>query len=246
MLIEVLLPFLVIIAIATYVQTVSGFGLGMIVMGAVTVFELVPIAFTSVIISGVALINSLVVLHGEFKTFDRRLALKTSLAILPGLMIGLLLLGYMSAEFNRLLQLLLGATIIVAGVVMVLKPSPFASESKGWLFIGAGTASGILAGLFSIGGPPLIYLFYRQPLDLKTIRLNLLAIFLVSSIGRIALVGFQGGLTLEMLNYSLLSMPIVMAASWLGKRFPPPLSFSNMRRVAFMLLIVIGTSLILS
>ena len=91
-----------------------------------------------------------------------------------------------------------------------------------------------------MGGPPLVYLFYRQPIELKTIRLCLLSVFFISSVSRITMVGFQGGLSLNMLYFSLLCMPVVMAFSWVGKHFPPPLSATNMRRVAFTLLIVIG------
>ncbi|WP_372739962.1 hypothetical protein [Neptunomonas sp.] len=63
---ETLIPFIAIIAFATCVQTVTGFALGMIVMGAVTAFELAPIAFTSVVISAVVLINGVVAIKGSF------------------------------------------------------------------------------------------------------------------------------------------------------------------------------------
>ncbi|OUR74945.1 hypothetical protein A9Q75_19610 [Colwellia psychrerythraea] len=246
MILETILSFMAILAVATYVQTVTGFALGMIVMGAVTVSGLVPIAFTSVIISTVTLFNCLFVLKGEFRTFDYSLAAKTCIGIFPGLFIGLILLDYMSSSFGELLQLLLGLTIIIAGLLIILKPKPLKKKSQGWAFGLSGVASGLLAGLFSMGGPPLVYLFYRQPLELKTIRLCLLSVFLVSSVSRITMVGFQGGLSWNMLYFSLLCMPVVMTFSWVGKHFPPPLSATNMRRVAFTLLIVIGLSLIIA
>jgi len=246
MILETILPFMAILAIATYVQTVTGFALGMILMGAVTVFGLVPIAFTSVIVSAVSVFNSFFVLKDEYRTFDYSLAAKTCVGIFPGLLIGLLLLDYMSASFSELLQLLLGLTIIITGVLIILKPEPFDNESKGWAFGLSGVASGLLAGLFGMGGPALVYLYYRQPLSLKIIRLSLLCVFFICSISRITMVGFQGGLSWDMLLFSLLCMPIVMIFSWLGKYYPPPLSESNMRRLAFTLLIIIGLGLILS
>lgn len=246
MILDTLLPFMAILAVATYVQTVTGFALGMIVMGAVTIFGLVPIAFTSVIISAVTVFNSFFVLKGEYRTFDYSLAAKTCIGIFPGLLIGLILLDYLSSSFGELLQLLLGLTIIIAGLLIIFKPEPFETESQGWAFGLSGMASGLLAGLFSMGGPPLVYLFYRQPLDLKTIRLCLLSVFFVCSVSRIMMVGFQGGLNWDMLLFSLLCLPVVMAFSWVGKRYPPPLSATNMRRAAFTLLIVIGLSLIIA
>ena len=165
MLVETLLPFMAIIAIATYVQSVAGFALGMIVMGTVTTFNLVPIAFTSVVISFVTLINSIFILKGCFQQLNRKLVILTVAGMLPGLIIGLTLLEYLSSEYNQILQNILGIAIIGAGISMILKsPHKERQQSHQAMFFGAGTASGILTGLFSMGGPPLVYIFYRQRL----------------------------------------------------------------------------------
>ncbi|MEH6578488.1 MAG: sulfite exporter TauE/SafE family protein [Amphritea sp.] len=242
---ETLIPFIAIIAFATYVQTVTGFALGMIVMGTVTTFELVPIAFTSVIISAVMLVNGLFALKGNYRALDVKRVLITCAGIFPGLVVGLIMLEYLSDSYNTLLQLLLGLTIIAAGLMMMLKPEPLKAPSKPATFAGSGVAAGLLAGLFSMAGPPLVYLFYRQPFELKTIRLCLLSIFLISSVSRTVMVGFQGGLELDMLTFSLACIPMVMGFTWIGKNYPPPISATNMRRLAFLLLIVIGASLVI-
>ncbi|MGB0468783.1 MAG: TSUP family transporter [Pontibacterium sp.] len=241
---DALLPFIVIIAFATYVQTVTGFALGMIVMGSVTAFDLVPIAFTSVVISLVTLVNGLVAIKGNFRILDIKRVAITCLAMFPALMAGLYLLNYMSASFNNLLQLLLGLTIFVGGLLIMLKPTPLKQPSSNGVFMASGAAAGFLAGLFSMAGPPLVYLYYRQPFELKCIRLCLLSIFLISAVARTLMVGAQGGLTLDMLSFSALCIPMVMFFTWVGKHYPPPISAPNMRRLAFMLLILIGISLI--
>ncbi|MEH6627742.1 MAG: sulfite exporter TauE/SafE family protein [Motiliproteus sp.] len=242
---DIFIPFIIIIAFATYVQTVTGFALAMIVMGAVTSLELAPMAFTSVIISAVAVINGLTALKGNFSFLDVRRVAITCLGILPGVVLGLFLLNYMSAAFNSWLQILLGGTIISAGMMMMLKPEPLDKPSSSLTFAVCGAAGGLLAGLFSIAGPPLVYVFYRQPFELKTIRLCLMSLFLVSSIGRISIVGAQGDLTLDMLIVSLACTPAVMFFTWLGKHFPPPFSPKTMRQLAFLLLMIIGVILII-
>lgn len=247
MLVETLLPFMAIIAVATYVQSVAGFALGMIVMGTVTTFNLVPIAFTSVVISFVTLINSIFILKGCFQQLNRRLVLLTVAGMLPGLMIGLTLLEYLSSEYNQILQNILGLAIIGAGISMILKsPHKDRKQSHEGMFLGAGTASGILTGLFSMGGPPLVYIFYRQPFTLNLIRLYLLSIFFVSSISRITMVGIQGGLTNDMLLFSIICIPVVLGMSWVAKHYPPPISLDTMRKFAFCLLMIIGSSLLFS
>lgn len=245
MLVETLLPFMAIIAVATYVQSVAGFALGMIVMGTVTTFNLVPIAFTSVVISFVTLINSIFILKGCFHQLNRRLVLFTVVGMLPGLVIGLTLLEFLSSEYNQILQNILGIAIIGAGISMILKsPHKERKQSHDGIFFGAGTASGILTGLFSMGGPPLVYIFYRQPFTLHLIRLYLLSIFFVSSISRITMVGIQGGLTSDMLLFSVICIPVVLSMSWIAKRYPPPISLDTMRKFAFFLLMLIGSSLL--
>jgi len=214
-------------------------------MGSVTAFDLVPIAFTSVVISAVTLINGLVAIKGSFHALDLKRVAITCAGIFPALLAGLILLDHLSESFNNLLQLLLGITIFTGGLLIMLRPEPLNEPSSNAVFVASGTAAGFLAGMFSMAGPPLVYLFYRQPFELKTIRLCLVCIFLISSAARIVMVGFQGGLTIDMLTFSLLCIPMVMFFTWVGKRYPPPLSTTNMRRFAFLLLILIGLSLMI-
>ncbi len=242
----VLVGFVAIIAFATYVQTVTGFALGIIVMGAVTVFDLVPIAFTSVVVSLVTFINGLAALKGNMAALDMRRVGLTCLGLFPALALGLWLLAFLSAELSHVLQLLLGGTIIVGGLMIMLKPDPLEQPSGGAAFAAAGAASGLLAGLFSMAGPPLVYLFYRQPFELNTIRLCLVSIFLLCAVCRTSMVGLQGGLTLEMFVFSFCCIPVVTLFTWLGRKYPPPLSSNNMRRVVFSMLILIGSSLVIT
>jgi uncharacterized membrane protein YfcA len=239
-----LISFILIIAFATYVQTVTGFALGMIVMGAVTTFDLVPIAFTSVVISVVTFINGVVALKGNFEAVDIKRVIITSSTMFPAILAGLLVLNYMSSDLNTLLQIVLGLTIIAAGLMIMLKPEPMTKPSGTLMFASSGAVAGFMAGLFSMAGPPLVYLFYRQPFELKTIRLCLLSIFLLSAIGRTTLVGAQGGLTIEMGIFSLICLPVVSVFTLLGKKYPPKVSPNTLRRMAFFLLIVIGISLV--
>lgn len=235
----------IIFALGAYVQTVTGFGLGMIIMGAVTMFDLLPIAFTSVVISLMTFFNGAFAIKGNSKALDKKLVMITAAGLVPGIAIGLFILNYLSAEMNNILQLLLGVAIIIGASTTLLKPEPLKVVSSHWTFLLAGKVAGILAGLFSVAGPPLVYQFYRQPLDIKTIRLCLILIFLVSSLLRTAMVGAQGGLEIAMFTFAACTVPVIFVATWLGKNCPPPLSPINMRRFAISLLIILGASLVI-
>lgn len=241
-----LISFVAIIAFGTYVQTVTGFALGIIVMGTVTVFDLVPIAFTSVVISLLTFVNGVVALKGNLKALDVKRVIYTCSAMFPALALGLYLLNYMSSELSYLLQLLLGVAVIGAGFMIMLKPEPLQKPSSKYAFAASGASAGLLAGMFSMAGPPLVYTFYRQPFELLTIRLCLLSIFLISAVARTSMVGIQGNLTMDMFIFSACCIPVVTLFTAIGKKFPPPVSAANLRRLAFGLLIIIGCSLLIS
>jgi len=233
-----------VIGIGTYVQTVIGFGLGMIVMGAVSFLALLPLTVTSVIISIMAFSSGIMAIKGDLKSINIKAVIYTCIGLIPSIALGLYILDFMSDQMAHQLQLILGIAILIGAATTLLKPEPINEHSKPVMFALAGSVGGLLAGLFSVAGPPIIYQFYRQPLPIKTIRLSLLLVFLISSFIRTAMVGAQGNLELDMLIYALFCMPVAYLATWLGTHKPPPMSDMTMRRAAIGLLMIIGISLV--
>ncbi|MDX5151594.1 MAG: hypothetical protein R3188_03875, partial [Acidiferrobacterales bacterium] len=91
-----LIAFLAIVAAGSYIQTVTGFGLGLIVMGTVTLLGLAPIEFSSIAVSILALTNSALALFKQHHTVHRpSLGLVVS-GLLPGVLLGVFLLGVFS------------------------------------------------------------------------------------------------------------------------------------------------------
>ena len=125
----------------------------------------------------------------------------------------------------------------------MLWPTPLPERSRQGTFFFSGVLGGILSGMFAFAGPPLIYQYYRQPLPLATVRNCLILLFAVSSLIRVVFIASQGGVSTEMLLVSLLALPVVALATVAGRRLPPPLSDRTMRRIAFVMLTVIGATL---
>ncbi len=242
--IETTLALLAVIAVGTYFQTVTGFGLGMIVMGMTSGFDLAPIALVAAIISLVTLTNSAVALPGKLHHIDWSAARWVLLGVMPSTVAGVLLLEYMSATAATLLQLLLGATILYSGVVFMLRPTPHSTRSSGQSFFFCGFLSGLFGGLFGMAGPPVIFHFYRQPFDLETVRNMLLLTFAFTSGTRTIFAGTQGTFTPEVWVLIGLTVPLVTLATLAGRRYPPPFAPTTMRRIAFAVLVVIGGGLI--
>lgn len=240
-----LLGTLAIMGVAGYLHTVSGFGLGMIVMGAAGGLGVASVPVLAAVVSLVTLVNSAVALPGGWRGLGARRVMALTVGIVPSIVVGVWVLSWLSASFAALLTLLLGALVLYGGISIGLRPRPCQQESASWTFAVSGALTGLCGGLFGVPGPPVIYHCYRQPLPLETIRLLLILCFAITSGVRTLFVASQGGLTAEVWELALWSMPMVGLATWLGRRYPPPCSAGVMRRLAMMTLIGLGTVLLL-
>lgn len=243
---ESLIFFLIAVALGTYVQTVTGFAIGLIVMGTVTAFDLAPIPFSAIVVGFISVWNGLVALRRNYTAVNWKITQLVLISAMPAMIGGVYLLTYLSQSTTSTIKLALGIVVIVGGCLLMLKPNFRKEIEPSWSFLISGFAAGSLGGLFSTGGPPLVYHLYRQPISFNAIRTTLLAIFLFFALGRIVVVGVQGQINMEIVRYSLFSIPVVTLFTLIGIRYPPPLSAKNRRRFAFSLLIVIGVSLVMA
>lgn len=242
---SVLIEFLAVVAAGSYIQTVTGFGLGLIVMGTVTLIGIAPIEFSSIVVSMLALTNSMLALFKQHHSVHRPSWMLIIAGLLPGVMLGVFLLEHFSAHATNALRMLLGVFIISSGLIMMYKPHPKTKLDSRPQFFLIGIIGGIFGGLFSTAGPPIVYQFYRQPLSIAVIRTTLLAVFIVANFFRIVFIGIKGDIDWPVMHLTLYCIPVVALLTLFGRKFRPPLSDLAMRRMAFGLLILLGTMLLL-
>jgi uncharacterized membrane protein YfcA len=242
--IPALLVFLSVVALGSYIQTVTGFALGLVVMGAVTLLNLAPVAMVAIVISLLALVNSFLALLKQGHTVDWLSVRWIVAGLVPAVFIGLMLLDYLSNNSVATLKKLLGIFIVCSGLLLVYRPHPKPVPDRQIRFFAIGAIGGLFGGLFSTGGPPIVFHLYRQPMRVEVVRTTLLAIFIVATIVRIGYVGLRGEFSWPAVRLALYAMPMVLLFTWVGKRYRPPLSDHAMRRVAFGLLILLGLMLL--
>lgn len=239
-----LAAFLAIIAVGSYVQALSGFALGLIVLGAATVLDLAPIAFTATVINIVSLLNGLWVLHHHYRDVHWKILLLICVGLVPGVAIGLEVLRQLDASSPTVLKNILGCVLLGAGLVLTLKPHPHTKMAKPHWNLWVGLSGGILGGLFSTAGPPVVFYLYRQPLAVLVIRSTLLAVFTASTVSRIAFLGLNQELHSDVLQVGLAAFPVVLATAHFGARHTAHVPPLLMRRFAFGLLMVLGLFLL--
>lgn len=232
---------LVVVFLGSYFQALTGFALGIVLMGYVALFSTMPLAIAASMLTILGLVNTLSSLgKGGWGRVDWAMILRLGLGVVPGTIAGLFLLENLKAGYAAILQLILGVTIIFAAVSLIIKPKPYPRKSLSRSFFFTGFLGGLLGGLFGVPGPPLIYHLYRQPVSVETIRTTLLVIFATICLFRLSLEFIQGTFNTAALHLSLLGIPVTAFAGWLYVRLPPRVSDTTVRRGSFILFGVLG------
>ncbi|AZY49871.1 sulfite exporter TauE/SafE family protein [Bordetella avium] len=237
--------FLLAVALATYAQTMTGFAFGLVLLGLASLFALAPLPDMSNTVSILTLINALVAIGRNRPQVDWSLLRPALCSSLIGVALGVAALGFIDSGTSIWLQWLLGLTILGCAFMLVLQARQLKQVSGKPVFVFFGLISGLLGGLFSSAGPPMVYHLYRQPLPLAVIRNSLLVIFAVNSVVRLGLVSAQGSLHLNTLWMSLEAFPVVVLLTWLVRRFASADSIKTVKRMVFVLLIAAGLGLFL-
>lgn len=244
--IDQVIAFLLVVAAAGYFQTVTGFGFGMIVLGAVTGLGYLSIPTAAAIVNLLALVNCATALPGRLEHLEVGLIRWITFGLLPAVPLGLLLLSMLSVAASSVLQAALGILVAYGGISVVWHTRSKTQLSPKWSFLVSGVGAGLCGGLFGVSGPPLIYQFYRQPIALTQIRNTLLLLFSITSGLRVVMLAVSGQLNMTIIVLAAIALPLVVLSTYIGRRLPPPLSPRIMRFVVCVMLIGIGVQLTVS
>ncbi|MCB1646173.1 MAG: sulfite exporter TauE/SafE family protein [Pseudomonadales bacterium] len=237
---------LLLIAVGAAVQTLSGFAMGLIIMGGVTALGLAEIGETAAVVSLISLLNTALALRSTYKHLDWHYVRNVSFALVPALIVGVALLNWLSGNYYEYLKALLGIFIVGAGTLLMLRPVLYEQPTGHWKVRLAGTIAGLMGGMYSAGGAPLAYLMYRQPLDVRVVRASLLAMFAVSTAGRAVVTAIDGQLDQKILTLAAISVPVVIVVTVSCNRISHRVPDQLIRKMVFILLIILGGFLVSS
>ena len=239
-----LMFFLALVALGAATQTVTGFAMGLVIVAGVAMLDIETVAFAAAVVGILSMVNSLVALRGATRRIDRRLLGVTCVTLLPMLLAGVWLLGYLSTVAYDVVKQLLGLLIIVAGGLLLLRPAPWARPSGTGVLMTSGIFGGLAAGMYSSGGSVLAFVMYRQPAEVDVIRSTLLSFFLITTALRTGVIAFDGQLTSSVLLTSAVSVPIVVVVTWLAARARDRVPDLVVRRATAVVLALAGAFLL--
>jgi uncharacterized protein len=238
-----LIGFLALTGAAAYAQTLTGFAFGLITMGGVGLTGLLSLPDAAMIVSVLTLVNATQMLLKGWRDVAWREFGIVMASSVPLLFVGYWLLEWLAGTRADLLRLILGFVIIISSLQLARKPEPLAKRSNDGSFLFFGGIAGLMGGMFSTAGPPLVYHFYRQPMPLVMVRETLVTVFALNAVFRIGLVVGSGNLPASSDLTGLFAIPVVMGATYAARRWPPPISPVTMRKIVFVLLFLSGVSL---
>jgi uncharacterized membrane protein YfcA len=240
----VLSVFLAVVLVGSYVQAVAGFAMGMLIIAVVTVGGLFDLVTITAVVSLLSFANITLSLHGHYHLVHGGVLRGLVVGQLPAVLAGFWLLQRMNDSALSALELMLGLFIVAGSLSMMLRPAPRATVSGHFQCLLAGLGGGLLSGLFAASGPVIGWFTYRQPLPVTEIRATLLGFFAITTVFRTALVGLGSGFTSDVLLLAAIGLPAVFVGAGVGRRWPPAVGERGMRRLAFGLLLAMGTWII--
>jgi uncharacterized protein len=161
-----------------------------------------------------------------------------------GAVAGVILLNWLADEAHEVLHLILGISVVLCALFLSRAAEPLKAVSSRSAFVLAGGISGLLGGMFSAPGPPLVYLMYRQPLPHARIQESLILFFGMGALLRLALVFPAGQFSVGAAQLAAEAVPVVFVVTFFAASRPLPLPLKLLRAIVCLLLVATGAGMI--
>lgn len=239
------LAFILFTGIAVYAQNITGFALALVLLGLVGFTNIVPLDDAINAVSIIMTVNAVLFLY-------RRRPFRLEPAFVPaifgsllGYFAGMGILKLLSAHSFELLRMLLGLCIIGCALLLWRTAKPSDVPYGAGRFASIGGISGILGGLFSAPGPPLVYAVYRQPWPLRTMQESLILCFGIGAALRLLVMSATGQVSSQAVLLGMESLPVVLAITALAANRKPPFSRKVLQHVVCTLLVCAGVGMLI-
>lgn len=217
--------------VAGLIQAVTGFGAGIFMM--IFFPALFPILNASALSSSISLFVSGPQSWRYRKHVDWKVAVLPTIAYILVSTVSILLVPYLPTE---LLKKVFGVFMVILSIYFLTVSGKLKIRANVLSATICGTLSGILGGLFGIGGPPMV-IFFLAALDSKeeyigTIQLFFFITGLYTCIVRV----IKGIYTLDLIPFTLLGLLGILIGQHIGSRIIDRIDAATMKKLVYLFL----------
>jgi uncharacterized protein len=179
-------------------------------------------------------------LRKAWRICDWRAVRGLSPGLVLGIPLGLVVLTAFSADSVRLAI----GCVILGSVLILWRGFRLPPAPPSALTFSVGLAAGVISGLASMGGPPIVVYLLALSHQAAVVRATTIVYFMLSSTISLVLMSATGLIDREVLSWSVASVPVLLAGDYVGtwgfRRSRP----HHHRFTALVLLSVLGVLLI--
>ena len=198
---------------ASYIQGATGFGFGIFAM--IFLPHLLLYTEANVISTILSSLSSLFVAILMFRKIHWR---NISFPIIGCLFSTYIAVSFIKGQSPQILSLLLGIALFLLSIYFFCFSDKIRLKPTWYAGLTAGALSGILGGMFSIGGPPVVIYFMQSEDEFDRYFATISAYFVFSGIITVSIKAAAGFITVPVWIALAVSVPAMLAGSYIGKR----------------------------
>jgi uncharacterized membrane protein YfcA len=223
---------------ASVLRGFTGFGFGLVAVPLLSLalppMQVVPFVTVLQVLVGLSNVRSACSLA------DWRAVLGLVPGLVLGVPVGLLVLTSVPPNGVRLVTgLLIAVSVVVLWRRLRLPPRPSHAVT-----LAAGLVSGVMNGLASMGGPPVVVYFLALAHGAAVVRASSIVYFLFAAIVTAVPMAFRGLVDREILVWSAASIPVLLLGSALGSWAFRRVGTAYHRLTTFVVLSLLAAALI--
>jgi uncharacterized membrane protein YfcA len=228
----------IVLFLASTIRSAVGFGEALIAVPLLALLVPVQVAAPVAVLASITI--ALIAVLQDWRHIHLRSVLGLVLSTVAGIPLGLLLLKLVpEAAVKAALAVLI---IAFSAYSLVWRPRPeVTDDGHSWLF---GFTAGVLGGAYGMNGPPLAIYGSLRGWSPKQFRATLQGYFLPASLIGMCGYGITGLWTAKVNHFYIRSLPLVVGATFLGRKINNRLNSSRFHTVVHGGLIAIGLILL--
>ncbi len=221
--------------VASYIQGATGFGFGIFAM--IFYPNLLLYTEANVLSSILSALSALFVAILMFRKIHWK---NIWFPIIGCLFSTFIAVSFIKTQSPQILSLLLGIALFLLSIYFFFFSNKIKIKPTWYAGLIAGALSGILGGMFSIGGPPVVIYFMQSEDEFDQYFATISAYFVLSGVISVAMKAVSGFITETVWVALAISVLIMLIGSFVGKRTKDRVNPNMIKKVVYGVMAISG------